>query len=180
MKRFVASFAFALVLTAFTLGQSSAGWFSTGANGGHGSMHFGPPPPILGSSFCCISTLAGAPFSAEIVDEMAQTLEDGTHIERTNSGRKIYRDSMGRTRSEHPAFRGPLGGPGIRPEGPTIVEIVDPIAHVRYIFDLAEPVALRQKLPAGESRGDSTQGHPFRAMTGSPADAVTAQKSDTG
>jgi hypothetical protein len=178
MKRFAASFGFALILTALALGQSSSGWFSTGANGANGSMRFGPPPPISGSFFSSTATIAGAPFSVEVVDEMAQTLEDGTHIERTDSRRKIYRDSMGRTRSEHQAFRGALRRPDM-PEGPTIVEIVDPIAHVRYIFDLDEPVAHRQKLPA-EFRGDSTPGHPTRAMTGNPADTGTAQKPDAG
>ena len=65
------------------------------------------------------------------------------------------------------------------PEGPTIVEIVDPIAHVRYIFDLDEPVAHRQKLSA-EFRSNSTPGHAIHTMTGNPADSVTAQKPDAG
>jgi len=62
------------------------------------------------------------------------------------------------------------------PEGPTIVEINDPVAHVRYVFDLGEPVAHRQELPADSSRATSTPAPPDPAppMIGGPAAGATA------
>lgn len=64
-------------------------------------MHFGP-------SFSHVATLARAPFSAEEVDEDEQTLADGVSIHHTRQGMKIYRDSMGRTRTEHVLLGSPV------------------------------------------------------------------------
>jgi hypothetical protein len=43
--------------------------------------------------------VTGAPFSADVVSETIQTLQDGTRIVQRFEGR-IYRDSKGRTRSD--------------------------------------------------------------------------------
>jgi len=137
MKLFLASFSCALLCCTFALCQSSA-WFASGLDGMHGTMRFGPP-------FSLVATVAGAPFSAEEVDEDEQTFVDGTSIHHTRRGMRIYRDSMGRTRTEHLLLRGPAERHAT-PEGPTIVAITDPVAHVSYIFDLDEPIAHRQEL----------------------------------
>lgn len=141
MKRLLASFSWILLFSACALCQISSS-MSSSAMGMHGTMTFGPPFPR-------VSPIAGAPFSAEELNEDVQTLADGTHIRHFNPGMKLYRDSMGRTRTEHQPFRGPMERRrGNLPEGPTIVEISDPVAHVSYVFDLDKPVAHRRELPA--------------------------------
>jgi hypothetical protein len=144
MKRFLASLSCWLLLSAISLCQVSSS-LATGPNGVHGTMHF-YSPHYLGP------VVAGAPYSAERVSEHVQTLEDGTHINQTNELVKIYRDSMGRTRVERPAFRGPIERRANWVESPIVVEINDPIAHVRYVISLEEPIAHRQALPADNSR----------------------------
>jgi hypothetical protein len=145
MNRLLASLSCSLLLSAFGLCQVLTS-LSTGPNSVHGTIHFsgvvfrGP-------------VIAGAPYSAEKVHEHVQTLADGTHITQTTPIVKVYRDAMGRTRTERPATRGPIERRANGPERPTIVEINDPIAHVRYVFTSEEPVAHRQDLPADNLRG---------------------------
>jgi hypothetical protein len=146
MNRFLASFSCALLFSAFALCQISTS-IMTGPHGMHGSARFGPPNHG-------VPVIAGAPYSAEKVDEHVQTLADGTHIADTFPETKIYRDSMGRTREERPAF---IGRHTIESKAATIVEINDPVAHFRYVFTLTEPVAHRQELPAEKSHGTSPQ-----------------------
>ncbi len=153
MKRLLVSFSCTLFFSAFALCQiTSSTSFSPDGNGMHGSMTFGAP-------FSHGTAITGAPYSAEEVDEHVQTLADGTHISQTDQRRKFYRDSMGRTRSERHPFRGPLGTRANVAEGPTIVEIIDPVAHVKYTFDFDEPIAHRQELPTDDSRRTSVPAH---------------------
>lgn len=145
MKRLLASLSCSLLLSSVGFCQVSTS-LSTGPNSVHGTIHFSAVAfrgPVI----------AGAPYSAENVREHLQTLADGTHITQTTPSVKVYRDTMGRTRTERPALRGPIERRPNRSEGPTIVQIDDPIAHVRYIFTSEEPVAHRQDLPADNSRG---------------------------
>jgi hypothetical protein len=157
MKPFLTSLSCAFLFSAIAWCQPTMTSMSSGPGGMHGTMHFGP-----GS--CCVATVAGAPFSGERIEEDVQTLADGTHIHRTIPRQKIYRDSMGRTRTERPAFQG-IGRNSKAPAGPTIVEINDPIAHVRYIFDLDEPIAHRQQLPERNSHGFSGRDFPGHGVT---------------
>src|SRR5271155_342731 len=53
----------------------------------------------LGVSMVNGPTVKGAPYSAQVVNEMVQTLSDGNHIKNTNSS-MLYRDSQGRERRE--------------------------------------------------------------------------------
>jgi hypothetical protein len=148
MKRFLALVSGTLLCfcSSFVLGQTVlSSSVSSGPGGTHGTMRF-PRAYGLGAP------ITGAPFSAEEVNEDLQTLADGTNIRRAGPGSKIYRDSMGRTRTESKGFRGVIALHSDIAERPTIVEIDDPVAHVRYIFDLEEAVAHRQKVPVGNSR----------------------------
>jgi hypothetical protein len=45
-------------------------------------------------------------------------------------------------------------------EGPIVVEINDPVAHVRYVFSLDEPIAHRQELPAERHPHTFARGQP--------------------
>jgi len=73
----------------------------------------------------------GAPYSAEIVNEMSQTLGDGNRIFRRTTSR-VYRDNEGRTRREED-----------RPSGGPAVTISDPVAGFAWSLD-AERRTARQ------------------------------------
>lgn len=122
-------------------GQDSAS-LRSGPGGFSGSSHFSAPPFGM-------TAIDGAPYSAEEVVESVQTLADGTHITQTMATTKVYRDSLGRTRTERPLLRGPIG---MRPNAPspelTLVEIRDPVAQAWYVLDVQNKVAHRQALPA--------------------------------
>jgi hypothetical protein len=81
--------------------------------------------------------VTGAPYSAEAVTEVTQSLPDGNKIHRTSSTR-IYRDSQGRTRREPSLdLLGSAGGSGV----PQLAFISDPVASVNHVLDLANHTA---------------------------------------
>jgi hypothetical protein len=161
MNRFLASFgcSCALLFSAVAFCQVSTS-ITTSAGSMHGTARFEPPNHG-------VRAIVGAPYSADRIDERVQTLADGTHITQTFPETKIYRDSMGRTREERPTYGGPLEGHAIESKAAVIVEINDPVAHLRYIFTLTEPVAHRQELPAEKSRGSSPQLQTGHGVAGS-------------
>jgi hypothetical protein len=85
-----------------------------------------------------------APFSGEGVTVVAQTLADGTHIERTTTS-KIYRDSGGRVRREQTI----IGLAALDPsrESETLVTIVDPYTRTTHVLNPTTRMARRA--PAG-------------------------------
>ena len=72
--------------------------------------------------------VTGAPFSADVVSETIQTLQDGTRIVQRFEGR-IYRDSQGRTRSER-TYQ--MGGTS---EQKQTINIYDPVDGASYRLD---------------------------------------------
>jgi len=72
--------------------------------------------------------VTGAPFSADVVSETIQTLQDGTRIIQRFEGR-IYRDSQGRTRSER-TYQ--MGGTS---EQKQTINIYDPVDGASYRLD---------------------------------------------
>src|SRR5215475_11678203 len=72
--------------------------------------------------------VTGAPFSADVVSETIQTLQDGTRIIQRFEGR-ICRDSKGRTRSER-TYQ--MGGTS---EQKQTINIYDPVDGASYRFD---------------------------------------------
>jgi len=139
----VSAIIFVTVAVATSSAQVSSQWIASGS-GFSGSATFGAierfAPPVV----------TGAPYSGEEVNENIKILTDGTRITQKNPGRKVWRDSEGRTRTERPLGMGP--GMGLRqasaPATPLIVEINDPVAGYRYTLDTANKVAHRQALPA--------------------------------
>lgn len=80
----------------------------------------------------------GAPYSAQAVMEMTQTLADGNRIV-NKSTVAIYRDSEGRTRREQTLRAiGPFATAG---EPPQTIFINDPVAGVGYVLDARTHVA---------------------------------------
>jgi hypothetical protein len=111
-------------------------------------------------------TVAQAPYSADAVTEVTQTLADGNRINRRTVS-KIYRDGAGRVRREQ-AIAG-LGPLGAATEGMRFVFLEDPVAKTAYTLD---PV--RQ-----EARKMPTDLHVnVRHMAG--ASTVTAADTETG
>ena len=145
MARCLAVLVVVALFAAEAFAQTSASATAVGANSS-GMMHFGPPP-------FSIRPITGAPYSGEEVNETVQTLADGTHITQTMPATKVYRDSLGRTRTERPMFRGPIGFGHNVPDAPSIIEIIDPVAQSRYTLDSQNRVAHRQEL--GASRPDT-------------------------
>jgi hypothetical protein len=111
-----------------------------------------------GVGFGATPVVAGAPYSAEEVDESVQTLSDGTHITHQSTV-KMYRDSEGRTRTERS-----MAAPGANPvDGPIFIDILDPVAHVHYMLNTADKTARKQIIAPPESR------RALNAATGSVA-----------
>jgi hypothetical protein len=146
MNRCLAVFAIVALFAVSAFAQTSVSATAVGANGS-GIMHFGPQPPFA------MRPITGAPYSGEQVNETVQTLVDGTHITQTMPATKVYRDSLGRTRTERQMFRGLAGIGQTVLESPMIIEIVDPIGQSRYTLDAQNKVAHRQEL--GASRPDT-------------------------
>jgi hypothetical protein len=88
-------------------------------------------------------TVIGAPYSAEPVTEMIQTLADGNRIVRKSSA-AVYRDSAGRTRREQGlAVLGQMvGGPDRQ-----LVHITDPEAGVNFSLDMQTHTAHKMPVP---------------------------------
>ena len=89
-------------------------------------------------------TVAGAPYSAEAVTEMTQTLADGNRIEQRTTA-AIARDSQGRTRREQQAIAfGSFVASNDRP----IVTITDPATGTHTTLDYELKTAFRSKAPS--------------------------------
>jgi hypothetical protein len=89
-------------------------------------------------------TVTGAPYSAEAVTVVAQTLADGNRISRESKA-AVHRDTAGRTRREQGlAIIGAMvGGPEDRQQ----VHITDPQAGVTYILDMGNRTAHKMTIP---------------------------------
>jgi hypothetical protein len=86
----------------------------------------------------------GAPYSAQAVSELTQTLADGTRITHSTYSR-LYRDSEGRERCDETSGAGFKG-----------IFISDPVEHAGYELDLDRKIAIRsigQEEVAKEMRG---------------------------
>src|SRR5437764_9324008 len=131
-----------LMVSAMILATGVASWAQFSAQiSGNGSSFSGSAsfsaPMGMGP------VVTGAPYSGEEVVENVQVLADGTRLTHKTPGRKVWRDSEGRTRTERPM--------GMRPNQssmPLFVEITDPVAGCKYTLDTQAKVAHRQAMPA--------------------------------
>lgn len=118
--------------------------------GGGGSRGMGPGVRFLGGEAGRPGpVVTGAPYSAQAVTEITQSLADGNKIHQTNTTR-IYRDSQGRTRRE-PAL-GALGSAAPGSSMPQLAFINDPVAGMSYVLDLAAHTATSTPLPPQDQR----------------------------
>lgn len=86
-----------------------------------------------------------APFSADMITTQVRTLADGTHISQPEQITKLYRDSMGRTRTE--AFREPSFATQEAQPVLSNITIVDPVEGVHYILNPRKKTAQKLLLP---------------------------------
>lgn len=85
--------------------------------------------------------VANAPYSAEAVTEVTQTLADGNRIERRTTA-LVARDSRGRTRREQ---QGIALGSYVAQNDQPIVTITDPTTNTHMTLNYAQKVAFRIK-----------------------------------
>lgn len=117
-------------------------------SGGDGHYAFGPQGD---NTFVFVSSemsfdgkmVKGAPYSAQAVTEMIQTLADGNRIVR-RSNALVYRDSEGRTRREQ-SING-VGAFAASGEPQQTIFINDPVAEVNYILDTKNRTARKMDL----------------------------------
>lgn len=128
----------------------------------HGTFEMAVPPgphagmmvhgPLEGFE---AKVVKGAPYSAEAVTEMTQTLADGNRIVRTTRG-SVARDGEGRTRREQTMA---ALGPFMAEKAPRAAFINDPVAGVHYVLQMDQKVA--RKMPTAFFKGEahSASGH---------------------
>jgi hypothetical protein len=115
--------------------------------GGH---HAGMAPWIGAEMAPAGRIVRGAPYSAQAVTEVNQTLSDGNKIHRVVTG-AVYRDGQGRTRNESvPGGMGPLAPAGDLKQ---LVTITDPVAGFTYVLDPAQKTATKFPLRAAGRMG---------------------------
>ena len=119
-------------------------------------------PPGRGDTFMFVSSemsldkiVKGAPYSAQIVTEHAQTLQDGNRIVHKSTA-SVFRDSEGRTRREQT-----INAVGAYTAGGTSKQtlfINDPVANVNYILDSDSKTARKIDLSRLPSRSGFAMG----------------------
>jgi hypothetical protein len=120
------------------------------AQGGTPAVLPALPPPGADFDFVTMplalpgETVTGAPYSAEAVTEMVQTLADGNRIVRESKA-AVYRDAAGRTRREQGLSV--IGSAVNGASGPRQVQIHDPQAGATYMLDLDKREAHRLPSP---------------------------------
>jgi hypothetical protein len=93
-------------------------------------------------------------------DRKSTNLADRTHITQPSPILKIYRDSEGRTRTEHSLLAPAANGQPGRTEAPSVIRIIDPVANVMYTLTSTDKVARQLNLQAPESVRASQPGVP--------------------
>ena len=127
-------------------GQDSVFHFAIAGPGQEGAP-FGPAHQVefIHNEFSFDGKLVkDAPYSADAVTEMVQTLGDGNRIVR-NTSAKIYRDSAGRTRREE-AMKA-VGPWAVSGETPIIISINDPVSGVHYSLNPNTKTANKMTAP---------------------------------
>lgn len=86
----------------------------------------------------------GEPYSAKVMMQHTETLENGTQIDLKNIS-TVSRDSQGRLRREL-TLRA-IGSYTAAGEPPQVIFINDPVAGLRYVLDPQRKIARRSRLP---------------------------------
>jgi hypothetical protein len=157
---------FLLLSAVMAFAQGPGGFVRPGGPGG-GRSAFGRGGP--GGE----RVVAGAPFSAVEVRQFTEQLATGNSINRT-SQTTLYRDSLGRTRSEVTVT--PDASTGKQPY--TMIVISDPVAGVRHVLDSSTMTSHSSRIPmaragsTGGGRGNPQARSATPSATGTAASAV--------
>lgn len=142
-----------LFTTLILAGVSSLGAQAPPPHGGPGGFHHGGQMDFMAREMGS-KTVTGAPFTASATTQTAQTLPNGTHINRTSTA-AVYRDSLGRTRREETVdAMAPLASAGGASR--QMVFIHDPVASSAYVLNPANKTA--RKMAFGFRRGPGPGG----------------------
>ena len=121
-----------------------------------GGRHMGPPGgpgdfAFLGGQFGFAGkVVTGAPYTAQRVTQVTQTLSDGTHIQESNTA-TLARDSQGRTRVEETLQGiGRLRASSARSK--TMILIHDPVASMSYMLDPTARTVHQTQISSGNGR----------------------------
>jgi len=144
------------------LGLCAAAVFAQGPPPGRGPGRMGPGGPGgmmgmgMGRGVDLARPVTGAPYSAVEVTQSSQTLPNGNVISRTSQS-NVYRDSMGRTRTETTL---PQRGPAGQTTGQTrtFIRIMDPVAGVTRELDTEAKVSREMTMPNFRGRGGADAG----------------------
>ncbi|MBV9767026.1 MAG: hypothetical protein JOZ48_19445 [Acidobacteriaceae bacterium] len=128
---------------------------------GQAGLPPGPPPGPHGAfgpehfSFHSRKVVTGAPYSADITDQMIQTLADGNTIQHTTTGHTA-RDRQGRTYVQQTI----TGGLLVQNGPTTITFISDPVAGYSYVLNPTTKTAMRRaiKTPTDAENPPSPRG----------------------
>lgn len=131
----------------------------------------GPGGPGMGMH----KVVTGAPFSADVTDQVSQTLADGNSIQHVTTGH-IARDSQGRTYMQHT-----INGGLLAQNGPTTITFLsDPVAGYSYALNPTTKTAIRRTLkPSSDARNSDEPRAAFGPRHGAP-DAANRFESDLG
>jgi hypothetical protein len=118
--------------------------------------------------------VTGAPYSAVEVTESTQTLSNGNVISRTTQS-NVYRDSMGRVRTETTLPPRPAAPGQAAEQTPrTVITIHDPVAKVSRELDPQAKVSRETAMPGFSGRGGAGAGAgPGFGGRGARQDAAT-------
>lgn len=156
-----------------TLLMSAAGYGQAGPPPGPGHPPHGAFGPE-GFGFHQRKVVTGAPYSADITDQIVQKLADGNTIQRTTTGHTA-RDNQGRTYLQQTITGGPLAQ-----NGPTTITFIsDPVAGYSYVLNPGTKTAERRAIKTPPS-GSNFAG-PEGAPRGSPhPDSANRVETDLG
>lgn len=140
-----------------------------GGPGGPGEMRgFGPGGEFRGMEG---RTVAGSPYSAQIVSTSTQTLADGSHITRTLNA-TVARDSQGRTyRQQVMQNLGPVST-----GSHTFVFLRDPVAGQSHVLSVEEKTDMASSMPQ-RRRGPQSITPPPPSSASAPQ--IHARKGET-
>jgi len=116
----------------------------------------------------------GAPYSAQAVTEITQTLSDGNRIVNKTTA-ALYRDSEGRTRREQSLRT--IGAFATANDSPQMIFINDPVAQMSYVLDPRSRTA--RKMPSFRFEVKVTA-PPDNAKTPAPNETSTTNPGNNG
>jgi hypothetical protein len=136
--------------------SGSRGTVSSSGTGNQTTFTYNYPPGET------VFATANAPYSGHMSSQTVRTLQNGVHLNmQMNDQPMIYRDSLGRTRTDATMSQGPMiarAAANFKPRIQRLPEISDPIAGFRYVIDDANRVAHRISIRMSQNQAGTRAG----------------------